>query len=71
MNAKDGAISIKSLYSILEFAHAIPFPNAIIWNYWVPSKASFLERERGLLESSDQEGLWGETRSLVFSGSKG
>ena len=32
MNAKDGAFSIESLYFIIKSAHAIPFPNVIIWN---------------------------------------
>lgn len=39
--SKNGIFSIKSPYFVLETVRPIPFPLSIIWNSWVPSKASF------------------------------
>ena len=41
LETKSGTFSIKSLYSILERGRLVPFPLGVVWNAWVPPKASF------------------------------
>ena len=41
LETKSGTFSIKSLYSILERGRLVPFPIGVVWNAWVPPKASF------------------------------
>ena len=40
-----GVFSIKGLYFVLENGCTTPFPLKIVWNPWIPSKASFFTWE--------------------------
>ena len=43
--SKDGRFSVKSLYKALEPERQGDFPARVIWNSWVPPRASFFAWE--------------------------
>ncbi|RVW56144.1 hypothetical protein CK203_080825 [Vitis vinifera] len=45
LKTKNGSFSMKSLYAFLEPRSSALFPKNVVWNSWVPSKASFFDWE--------------------------
>ena len=45
LEIKNGSFFVKSHYTFLEPRSSALFPKNVVWNSWVPSKASFFDWE--------------------------
>lgn len=45
LEARSGTLSVKSLYSIMKPRRSVPFLVGVVWNGWVPPKASLFAWE--------------------------